>query len=435
MFFLVKKLFLLAVITSIQINPVIGGNLRDPCTVEEKTDNHHKAPHEIRYATFGSSRGWGASLADRNTEAYVKLLDPNGGNYAIRSNGPNYPAACTYTMMKDDVYDVFILEFYGRTEGLMELAIRLRERFPDAIIIILRIWNFHMLRNNDSQSLFVWADEHGFKRSPKTGISDFIHDPRFKEEFLKTNHEEWSWMFEDDHKFFTEEQAEIAKEVGGFVISMPVPHKADGPDGYLAIGDKYFAADSFHPSEYGHQDIANRIRDFVHRVGVPKQPRLGEFKEIDYCVDWFESGEVGQHLKYSENAVVDKMPNTNKYALSFEGGEGFIEITNPTSELLYLFVAYMTTYPERNYPETEASALNGRKIVLSPMSQLYHYKVHVARYGQMGHVESKSTMRVSFKELEESNWPFRLTQVVLTPHKNFGNLKHLMELTIEIPPQ
>jgi len=426
MLLLMKKLLLLAAITSIQTNLVIGGNLRDPCTVEEKTDNHHKAPHEIRYATFGSSRGWGASLADRNTEVYVKLLDPNGGNYAIRSNGPNYPAACTYTMLKDDVYDVFILEFFNDLhQGLRELAIRLRERFPDAIIIILRVWDFHMLHNN-GLNLFTWADKHGFNKMYK-GVNPFIHDPKFREAFLQTNHEEWTWTFEHGNKAWVDGQDEIAKEVDGFVIPMPIPKKADGPDGYLALGDKYFAADSFHPSEYGHQDIANRVRDLVHRVGVPKRPRLGQFKDIDYCVDWFESGDVGQHLKYSANGNVDKMPNTTKYALSFEGGEGFIEITNPTSETLHLFIAYMTTYPERNYPETEASTLDGRKVILSPITELYNFKVHVGRFAQMGQVDPKSTIRVNFKELEESNWPFRLTQVVLTPHKNFGNMRTYLE--------
>ena len=33
-----------------------------------------KAPDDIRYAAFGSSMTWGASLEDRETEAYVKLL-------------------------------------------------------------------------------------------------------------------------------------------------------------------------------------------------------------------------------------------------------------------------------------------------------------------------------------------------------------------------
>ena len=389
------------------------------------TSNDRKLDHEIRYATFGTSKAWGAALPDPSTQSYVKLLDPNGGNYALKSNGPNFPAACTYTMMGDNEYDVIILEYWRAVamQGMMELAIRVRERFPDAIIIILRIWEPVMLKNPnlDNIDMYKWAKENGF------GL-DWIHDPKFEEAFLKTGQENWRWQFEQEQfKFWSDFQDDVAKQVGGYVISMPMSNQADGPNGYLHTGDMYFAHDSFHPSEYGHQDLANRIKALVDRVGVPKNPHVREFKNHDYCLDWFKSGEVGQDLKYSPNAIVEKMPNSQKYAMSFRGGEGFIEITNPTNELLYLFVAYMTTSPQRNYPETEVSASNGKKMVLSPITEGFDNKVHVAQFGKMGHVDPRTTIKLNFKELEKSEWPFRLTRVVLTPREDFGFHKINME--------
>jgi hypothetical protein len=44
-------------------------------------------------------------------------------------------------MIGDDEFDVIVLEYYMMAgDGLALLARRLRERFPDAIIVILRLW-------------------------------------------------------------------------------------------------------------------------------------------------------------------------------------------------------------------------------------------------------------------------------------------------------
>jgi hypothetical protein len=81
-------------------------------------------------------------------------------------------------MIGDDEFDVIVLEYYMMAgDGLALLARRLRERFPDAIIVILRLWAPDRIwRNGDgSQKVHNWASQNGFG-------GGFIHDEEFKKE-------------------------------------------------------------------------------------------------------------------------------------------------------------------------------------------------------------------------------------------------------------
>lgn len=59
--------------------------------------DERKPDSEIRYAAFGSSSTWGASLRDREHSAYIWRLSDfdheRGMNLAIRAGGPRYPAS------------------------------------------------------------------------------------------------------------------------------------------------------------------------------------------------------------------------------------------------------------------------------------------------------------------------------------------------------
>ena len=78
-------------------------------------------------------------------------------------------------------------------------------------------------------------------------------------------------------------------------------------------------------------------------------------------------------MEYSKDGVVGKMPNTEKYALSFEGKDksGWIEMTNPSNEIMHIFVSYMTTGPPPSkYPKVEAAREDGddTKRMLDPVA-------------------------------------------------------------------
>jgi len=341
----------------------------------------------------------------------VKVLSKeHGDNYGIRANGPNYPASCINTMLEDSEYDVFILEYYMVQEtGMMTLAHRLRERFPDAIIIIFRNWYPFMLHDS-GYKIDKFRADRGFGRN-------FIHDLEFHKAFLEYGKEKWKFRhinWPDKIQY----QENVARDVGAYISLMPFTEEAEGPDGYLEIGRKFFADDSFHQSAQGHADMARRVKEIVDRVGVPKNPRMGKFNDEDHCYNWLQTGVIpDKGLTYSNSFQMLQMPNTEKYTLelSDDAEQGWINVVNPVDHPMRLFVAYMTTSPAPYvYPLAEAWMESNVRVQLEPAALNYPDKeVHVPRLVDMGLVNPGDS-RVFFRTLEKAERPFRLVQVILT---------------------
>jgi hypothetical protein len=122
------------------------------------------------------------------------------------------------------------------------------------------------------------------------------------------------------------------------------------------------------------------------------------------------------------------MPNTEKYALSFEGKDkpGWIEMTNPSNEIMHIFVPYMTTGPPPSkYPKVEAAREDGddTKRMLDPVANWGDRKmqVHVSEMVHLGKVQPNQKAKISFRPLEETECPFRIVQAVLTVKADFGS--------------
>jgi len=382
--------------------------------------SERKESSGIRYAAFGSSVSWGAGLENREEEAYIwKLSKEHGVNYAIRSSGPNYPKSCLFTMMGDEEYDVIILEYFMHArEGLRSLAQRVRDRFPDAIIIILRLWYPVQFQNREIE--WTGVEDYPLQEYVTTrGFgSDFIHDPKFHEAIRETP-DVWAappGRFGLKFKL----QDETAMETGAYIVKMPFSPRRDGPGGWVDIGDKLLASDSFHLSSMGHEDLANQVRAIVDRVGVSKNSRVQKFSHGDQCYNWFQTGEISPGLTFGSNGKLAAMPNTQKYVLSFEGGnnenESWIEIDNQSDGEMDIFVGYMTTGPAPSrYPFVEATRENGERYRLDPNARGWDKPVHVSALVNLGRVAPHFRARVSFKSLEVTEWPFRLIQLMVTP--------------------
>jgi hypothetical protein len=126
--------------------------------------------NELRYLTFGSSNTWGAGLEEPTVEAYPYLLSTrvhNAGIKASRTSGSNdnssnavLAAACTQSIVQDAVYDVVVLEYAMIDEAVVLLAQRLRQRFPHATLIWLRLWQSSPSSSSSRRELPAGLDAH-----------------------------------------------------------------------------------------------------------------------------------------------------------------------------------------------------------------------------------------------------------------------------------
>jgi hypothetical protein len=402
-----------------------------------------KDENEIVYASFGTSNTWGAKLPNRDVHPYVKRLssgDPaRGKNFGMRSTGPNYPAACAHSIIGNDEFDVIILEYFMRAgEGLRSFSFRLRERFPNALIIFVRMWGPYQFRHiRTNMNLSDWAKSQGFGHN-------YIHDARFASALLDYGEENFLNNYWNPEHPIVKYQESVADEIGAYIVKMHAGPKAFGPGGWLGFASIYLAEDSFHLSIGGHGIIAEQIRDIIREVGVPKDRQLGQFRGLDVCQNWFETGEInGDGLTYSPNGKLDKMPNTDKYVLSFESddenndlGSGWIGVKNESDEVMDIFVSYMTTGPPPSkYPRVEVTRHydddNGdtSQYILEPESIGWGDKeVHVVRLAHIGQIQPGSSNnnkieKIYFKPLEQTKYPFRLTAVAITPVNTNENEK------------
>lgn len=251
--------------------------------------------------------------------------------------------------------------------------------------------------------------------------NDYIHDPKFHE-LLKTTPDEWH-----KNEFYNPKEAltkDIASAVNGYIVKLPFNERRDGPGGWLHLGHQLLNDDSYHPSVRGHTFIANQVRNIVNRVGVVKNPRVQPFAQFDQCYNWLMDGKIdSRNVKYGKNFKLMKMPKTQKYALEFQNkvdireGNNWINITNHSNDIMDLYIGAMTTAPERKYSMVEASRLNGMKFELDPTpKELFGGReVHVARMTYLGPMSPGVHTMIFFTPLEPSEWPFRITSIMITP--------------------
>jgi len=182
-------------------------------------------------------------------------------------------------------YDVIILEYFMvMGDDVLTLSKRLKERFPDAVVILLKDWypemvSWHRDTDGEWESLRQWAKRaHGYGDH-----YDWIQRPELQEKFREVDG--WFWNFVNNPNFM-KRMERVAREAGAYILEVPRPEDAKGLMDYI---DRY-AVDGFHPSEKGHTVIAGLIKKLVERIGVPAQPRMGKLLFTDSCHSWIQGG-------------------------------------------------------------------------------------------------------------------------------------------------
>ncbi|KAI2496285.1 hypothetical protein MHU86_18242 [Fragilaria crotonensis] len=336
----------------------------------------------FRVAAFGSSNMWGAGLENR-FDALPYLLSNEVDNYAMFSAGPNYPSVCTQTIVgDDDVYDVIFLEYWLKArQGLPQLALRLRERYPNAMIFFVKIWSpIHARRRGNDDGDWFFPDH------PEADI--IINEAR--------------------------------KSVDGYNIRIP---KKDTDKETLAFYLHFFNHQQAQLSSMGHAFLANMTTSTIKRklamertsvVELVDSVGAGSWGRGDSCHMWYTDG--GYNAEHSPTLVMRSFDLTKgKFALEVTA-PGWLIVNNPFDDERTLYLSFLSTV-EGYYPEATVSiGENGAPMMLVPVNPEDTRGAHNPRTLPVGKI------------------PPGETKIYITPQGNTGNFFRLVgeSLTNEV---
>lgn len=390
---------------------LLSSSLQEESTVTTSSGVKRKTLKEIRYATFGTSISWGSGIENR-TDAFIYQLSPKASNFAIPASGAEYPSKCLTSMIGEQVFDVIILEFTGRVnKATFSLARRLRERFPDALIISLKNWVPNMINSKvfkmDVMSL---AQKYDFP-------GHFMHDPLFHEFIKQLGNEDWKINWRDSDEIEKDMEEKLGVKV------LPLAQNFENPHSWLSHS-KRFSKDSFHLSEEGHKDIAERIEKVIKEVGIPNNPRLNEFSNKDICKSWFLTGEPGEDVKYGKRVILHPLAtNEKKHVLSFPSPGGAVTLTNKSDKKQHLYISYMTSGPLPSlYPKASVKIVGTDmdEVILdpNPPGNWGDKYIHMPKEAYIGEVDSGDVtllFRTSLQEPDTKKHPFALVSYAFSP--------------------
>mmetsp|Transcript_30195 Transcript_30195/g.56658 ORF Transcript_30195/g.56658 Transcript_30195/m.56658 type:complete len:626 (-) Transcript_30195:70-1947(-) len=422
----------------------------------------------VRYLTLGGPSTGGQGLL-RTAHAYPYQLSHNNvHNYAVATPATAAlsvkPATdtlhlqqqqqqimaslCTQSIVGDwNVYDVITLEYEAyEPKALAVLTRRLRERFPMAAIVFVKLWSpldLEYYNNTDNKDNSVEAVSFAEWRTQQYTIQQQQHSSSLSHliPFMK----ERSWGFREGQRDGEQDRVleEIIQSVNGLIYRLPKP--TDINQSLDTIADWFLEEDveNFVPSNEGsfrytlsslaHSKVAKGLPDIVEQAkalalqsATSTTPTLlGTWGSGDMCQVWYETGEgiPRQHsrgLKYKEFS--------NHYALEVVAQTGAsLQVRNPFQEDRMVYLTYMTTsanasskkvYPrtkvqlqvvqqqqqQQQQQEQQHQQLTPRDqtfVVLDPSHDDNSDVSHRTRTTAVGLVPAGATVQLEFTPLEE----------------------------------
>jgi hypothetical protein len=237
---------------------------------------HHHEYTNLRFMAFGTSRTWGSGLKHR-IWAYPYLLSKNASNLAIRAADATIPSLCTVSMVGDTMADVILLEYnLQATVALVRLANRLRQRFPKAVIIFLKVWlPFQFIHKTLQKTPKDMLIDAGY------GTERTYSYKKLKLVLAKTVASDWTFYGPDDPSNGFIDQAREA--VGGYIYELPRPDNA--LEALLEYG-KLFRWDMTHYTAEGHEFMENAILDILRQVNAGRHDEVNPWASVDVCNSW-----------------------------------------------------------------------------------------------------------------------------------------------------
>ena len=374
----------------------------------------------INILAFGGSVTWGAKLKDHRFN-YVRILTPypdRADNLAMRATGADYPSLCLESMIasvssevnkNEKNYDLILFDFViNNTDGFPLLLKRLRQRYPDAIIVYVHIW-----------SLLHLMEEANTKRRPH--------------EISKSEWNATQWAWKDGDTFQSaklcgrevcefDEMSKLVTDVGGYVYFMPRPNNLT-PREVIAKG--WFGSDLHHLTSFGHRLLADGILQLLNPLKnllFNDQKRLGSFGKGDQCYNWFETGQMQLEIESDGKGttMVDMLdqtsenPQDKKYVLEIDSETGAkITFRSKFDFSAPVGLGYMSQSDPKNYPLVEITINSQPTVLINPnKNKSFRGHPHITAFSHVGWAEPGNNV-LKIRPTETTKYPFRVIGVYI----------------------
>jgi len=371
-------------------------------------------PRPMNILAFGGSVTWGATLENRY-DAYPWLIGTpyvdHVDNMAMRATGADYPSLCLESIIPDAAnknYDVILFDFVmNGTDGFPLLLKRLRERYPEAIIIYVHIW-----------SLVNLAIDPATGENPRQAN----YDPN----------RNWQWTSEDTFNGHgdancgreicsSEEMEKLVTDAGGYIWKMGLPETPK-----RAIEAGWFSDDWHHLSAKGHRMITQHMLNLLSTVKhqVFKDKPVGSFGVGDQCYNWFQDGKI--EVQYTNAHPNDLLatknvnlgdPDFKKVTLEFDPAQGgTITFNSKFGIPVPIGLAYMSIQEPADYQVVDVTVGTGQPVRVDPsINRSYMKAAHITVFSQVGYAHpGENTLRIT--PVDQRKNPFRVIGIYLCGH-------------------
>lgn len=451
---------------NIEITQDTGAGLRRRLEVNRKLKSYHSG--DLHYLSLGGPLTYGRGLDKhmRLSEAYPHRLSTNGRNLAYpnyEASGPTMASLCTQSIVEESTetpfieYDVITLEYsFVETDTTKEVYLssmallvqRLRQRYPQATIVLVRIFT-------PSDLVYVDSNSNKILSYNEWRNSQWLQHTTTANNYNNTMVAPIAWtlrrLSETEQQVQEQMEATMAS-VGGLVATMP---QIDNWNAHL---DDWFLEESnpekdgrvffrYTLSANGHAVVAKSIRDAVrkHRSNgskpaqifsaSPADQLLFSWGSGDACHLWYDTGQEGLPADpndYSGGLSLREI-GKNSYALEVTLSQGgTLKVYNPFDSERLVYLTYLTASglatSNKVYPKTKVkmvaqqqqqdnSQTNPSKKTTSVLLDPSHdvatqHRYHYTQTSAVGMVSSHHTGIFEFTTLEEYTvHPFRIVGV------------------------
>lgn len=347
----------------------------------------------LKILALGGSITWGGKLANPSLSSYASLLGnthfPGSvvHNEAIRATGASYFSLCIQSIIegtanfvsvedsnkrKEDAekepYDVILLEFaVNGLEGSDLLIRRLRQRYPGAIIIFIRLYS-------------LVSGSEPFTMTVRNAIEE-------TNTILYEFHSEGAHMNKVSADSFTK---------------------------------SLFSLDFHHLAENGHFHVSKKLRNIIleHLPEHSKRTEQGTWGNGDICYFWGKNGMAHPNLHMSGGSM--KRLNHNKISYEFFD-KAYFNYSLPetvdssaSNDAIPIYLTHMTSGNPSIYPKLRV-VLNGHEEKeLDPLYPQFANN-HVSKSTPIGASKAGSNTLILESVEKDKEAPFRLWGLSVCP--------------------